>query len=152
MTEYCVIGSTFIDINTRVIGEGYDISFETTSNIGGKGFNIAKGLCIFNKKVIFHTYLANDVFGREVIQNLKELNCQLTSESLVEGSTPISSNINNEKGNILFDKVDTTVFKNFPEVAIPETTTDIVLFSHNSNQHFESAKKHKQANIKLKAS
>ena len=148
MKKFFVIGTTFVDINT-IVKTGEDITLASSYNIGGKGFNIAKGLGLFKSKVEFHTYIAHDSFGNEVTDILSRVNISITPESFQAKHTPIGCVINQD-GTLLFDKVDTSVFKKFPSPTIPQDVTDIILFSHNSDEVFNIVCEYKAQNPEAK--
>lgn len=139
MKKYLVIGATFVDINTTIL---VNKKFNTIYNIGGKGFNIAKGLGLFNKKVSFHTLMGDDVFGKEAEEILRKNNVSITKESFIKASTtPICSIIKDTNGSVLFEKIDS---KPFSKISLPSSLglqfSDILVFSHLNSEVFEILK------------
>lgn len=132
MTKYLVIGATFIDVNTFITKDMDDLSFQTNYNIGGKGFNIAKGLALFKNKVVFHTCLGKDDFGIKVCKDANKFDLKITENSFIENfNTPICSIILSPSGQTIFEKVDTTVFTKFPLLTLSmNNVREIIIFSH----------------------
>jgi sugar/nucleoside kinase (ribokinase family) len=144
MPKYFIIGSTFVDINSIISQSNGSISISSDYNIGGKGFNVVKGLGVLGTKTVFHSYLGNDIFVDEVRTTLHKYGIEIAPESYVSGaSTPIASVINGE-GKVLFEKVDTSVFQNFPLPKIQESTTDILIFSHLPDETVDIVKRFKE--------
>lgn len=132
MKKFLVIGPTFLDIH--VFMQELDRKpFETTYSAGGKGFNIAKNLKLFDMPVVLATMYGDDLTGKYLHQQLHKNGIEAPQANFVNHPTSLFVGVHNQQRETIFDKADISIFGHqiLPEINWEEISVAIILSSTN---------------------
>ncbi|WP_066899297.1 carbohydrate kinase family protein [Mycolicibacterium houstonense] len=116
MSRALIIGEALIDIVER--------SSETAGNdrteyVGGSPLNVAVGLSRLGRGVDFLTHIAEDDYGKRIVDYVEGSGVQLVSGSLTAGRTPTASAILDSSGSARYEFDIDWQLAGTPEVATP---------------------------------
>jgi len=131
-----VIGPTFLDIATNIDFENlHNLKNSTVFSPGGKGYNIAHTLRLFDAPTILATIYGKDEIGNYLDKCIKKEHIESPKNNSAEGvSSGVFVAVLDNNGNALFDKADIDILKQqkFPEIQWSDISIVIVLSStHN---------------------
>lgn len=152
-----VFGATFIDVNTTAQLVNGNLTLSSTHNIGGKGYNIAKGLRLFGMQTSLGTAIGADDLGKMVLDEANKLGINLTSESKGYSHTPFACIISTKEidntttttSKTNFEKVDTSLFDKQEVGELPANISTIIVSSNCNQNILEFCKQQKELNLNL---
>lgn len=125
-----VIGPIALDIIVTLQKNNQGIRISSVSGLGGKGYNIAHTLSLFKINTCFFSMIGRDETGHIISQQLSKKNIKVYLQK-ISGISPVFIGVNDRFGNVLFDKIDTTLFdmQRLPTIYNPHSEEVIIVVS-----------------------
>lgn len=134
MKKFLVIGPTFFDVNL----EFKDIlNFQrpnTHISIGGKGYNIAHTLRLFNFPVLLATMYGHDCIGQYFHRCISEQDVEEPETNLIDHESSIFLCVNDHSGKTILDRSDTSIFSYQKRPDIDWNQIDFAIVLSSTNQ------------------
>ena len=136
MKKVLVIGPTMLDVNVR-LGKVGKYRPQTSYSIGGKGYNVAHTLGLFNVPTVLATMYGQDEIGSYLKECIQKNGIEVLPTNKVNHPSSIFVGVHDDAGETVFDKADTDIFdkqklpninyKNVSMILIVSSTASYIL-------------------------
>ena len=129
-----IIGPSFVDFTIFTSFENSVLTTNSTTSLGGKGYNIAKALPVFGLQPTLATVLAHDDLGSMITQSATLSGIIIDKYSYQSEYTPSCCIVIDSSGKTSFEKVDTSFFPTQTIGPIDHSVEQVVILSSANDQ------------------
>lgn len=127
-----VVGATLLDIQVFLNDLNTD-NISSSYSIGGKGYNVSKGIQLFDIPVVLATMCGNGIVGDYISKKLSDTGIEVLESSKLNHNGGVFVAVHNNHGETIIDKADTSMFdmQVLEGVDFNDISTIIVISSTN---------------------